>query len=189
MKLLEPLQTAKSYQEVAQAGLKFADIKAVRPVAQRLYELLVLSFLGGRADMARQVEKFEDFDPYSVPFDEAIEYFKDKLVVLPEEYRGIEARFRSLVFSSQTVRGLDAGLQYHILNTLKRELEEAIEQGQSYEGFKKRRAHIWWFDRPRGRRHETHFSAERSRFVRYGSMATTLRPQRRSGEHRILNGR
>ena len=69
------------------------------------------------------------FDPVS--FDQAIEFFKAKLALSPQEYALLEAEARNLAFTVSRVNSLD------MLNEIQLDLQRALDEGMTVQEFRK----------------------------------------------------
>lgn len=67
-----------------------------------------------------------------LPFDQAIDYFKDKVALSPEQFKALEKKYRNLAFTVSGIAALD------ILNDIYKELLKAIEEGSTQQEFGKK---------------------------------------------------
>ncbi len=95
-----------------------------REIEKATYKMLLLSVLLGMVHV-KEKEEGELFfaDDWDVSFTEAVEYFKEKLVLTPEEFKTLDAKARFRAFTVAKLTGLDA------IERVKEKLAKAIEKG------------------------------------------------------------
>jgi len=64
-----------------------------------------------------------------LPFDQAIEYFRDKVALTPKQFKALELKYRDLAFTISGITALD------IVNDISKELLKAIEEGLTQQEF------------------------------------------------------